>query len=193
MPDIDLEATVKTLVATLIARGELFTALDVSNEVKKQAPTIRHRDVSPIVRDLYDNGDMGLYERTRIEVSTPNGPERAYLYHPVENTWDLDAKYNDQKRAQTATIPQVPVSSPDHGQLFGKVVADITPEIRAEVAAVAVEEKKDVPIVPGHTPLPDDVKAAMAEVKVMRAEQKKQAEELPPSIWSSLFSFMRRK
>jgi hypothetical protein len=200
----DLQTTIKTLVTDLIARSESFTALDVSNEVKKQFPAARHREISPIVRDLYNNGEMGLYERTQIQVSTANGPENAYLYHPVEDTWDLDTKYDGQKRAQSATIPQTPVVAPteqkdEYGKLFGAVVADTLPtsttptseQLRAEMAALSAEEKKDTPIVAA--PLPPEVKAAMEEVKVMRAQQKKEAEELPPSIWSTLFSFGRKK
>lgn len=203
MADIFLEAAVKTVVTDLITRSVPFTALDVSNEVKKNSPAVRHRDVSPIVRELYRSGDMGLYERTQIDVETASGPEKAYLYHPVEDTWDLDAKYDNAKRAQSATIPRTPIIgvATDTPGVFSAPMppppADIaerekflTPP-RAEVAS-ALAETKDVPIT-AHAPLPPEVKDAMAEVKTMRAQQKKDAEALPPSIWSTLFSFGRKK
>lgn len=134
MADDNLEAVVKTVVAGFIAKSEPFTAIDVSNAVKESLPKTRHREVSPIVRSAYASGDMGNYERTTIKVKlADNSDANTYLYHPLEDTWDLDSKYGDTKRAQTATpVKQVDALN-DHV---------ITPDVVAAANASPVKSSK---------------------------------------------------
>lgn len=90
----------------------LFTALDVSNAVKQTLASVRHREVSPIVRELFDNGWMGEdYEQTLIDVVTEGRkPAQAFLYHLAGA--DIVAGYGPEKRNQLA-IPPVSASLED--------------------------------------------------------------------------------
>lgn len=105
-----LEDLVKEVVTDFVNTSALFTALDVSNKVKEKRSGVRHRDVSPIVRHLFETQQMDQYSRTLINVQLANGDlTEANLYHPIEDTWDLDTKYDDLKRAQK---PNPPASNP---------------------------------------------------------------------------------
>jgi hypothetical protein len=97
----NLEMLVGSVVDVFVSRNELFTALDVSNEVKKASPMARHREVRDIVRAVYSTGSMEDYARTPIEVVLEDGSKtEALLYHPLSASWDLEKLYDDQKRAQ---------------------------------------------------------------------------------------------
>lgn len=103
----NLEDTVRSVVQDFINDGTLFTALDVSNTVKQTLPNSRHREVRDVVRDLFcsDIETQG-WARKLITVSLENGDTaQALLYHPASDTWDLDTKYDAQKRAQTSFRP----------------------------------------------------------------------------------------
>jgi len=64
-----------------------FTALDVSNALKANRYPVRHSQAAEIVRDIFQSGAMAHYdfERELIPVATPNGEERAFLYHHTES------------------------------------------------------------------------------------------------------------
>lgn len=109
-----LEDTVRSVVQEMIKSEELFTALDVSNKVKLQLPFVRHREVRDVVRALFTSDiEPAGWARTPIQVKLPNGnPETAVLYHPLSASWNLDDKYDDQKREQAALRPGTnPVST----------------------------------------------------------------------------------
>src|SRR5262249_33903333 len=55
----DVENVTRRVMDRFGCEGFLFTALDVSNQVKQSLPGVRHREVAPIVRDLFDDGVMG--------------------------------------------------------------------------------------------------------------------------------------
>lgn len=105
----DIEAVTRMVVERYTYEGFLFTALDVSNTVKQQLPGIRHREVAPIVRDLFQDGAFGDdYERTTIDVTLQNGSTtQALLYHLEDDEPD---DYAGTQRQQVA-IPPVPVST----------------------------------------------------------------------------------
>jgi hypothetical protein len=85
------------------ASGMLFTALDVSNAVKEALPDVRHRDVSPLVREAFDNDSLGSYAQTLIEVNAGQEKVKAYLYHPEGKDAAL---YDEAMRSQLAKPPQ---------------------------------------------------------------------------------------
>lgn len=96
---------VREVVQSFVNDGALFTALDVSNKVKENLPLARHREVRDLVRSSF-NTDMGPagYARTPITVTLKDGSTaEAILYHPLSDSWDLDAKY--QSRAQASVQP----------------------------------------------------------------------------------------
>lgn len=93
------------VIQKFVQNNELFTALDVSNEVKKSFPSARHRVVRDIVRfNFITHIEPHNYAKTPITVNLEdNTTAEAMLYHPLEHSWDLDTKYDAQKRAQTST------------------------------------------------------------------------------------------
>lgn len=114
-----LNDTVLLVVKTFIKNGDLFTALDVSGAVKYILPFARHREVRNLIRSLFTSEiETAGYARTPISVTLVDGTiTEALLYHPLADSWDLDSKYDAQKRTRfistlptTTTIPPtVPV------------------------------------------------------------------------------------
>lgn len=112
-----VESVVRSTIQDFVRDNVLFTALDVSNKVKEALPLARHREVRDLVRASYNTDiEAAGYARTPITVTLADGTKTdAVLYHPLVDSWDLDAKYDAQKREQTAKRPSVPatvVSSP---------------------------------------------------------------------------------
>ena len=113
----NVENKTREIVDTFVNDSLLFTALDVSNEVKKSFPLARHREVRDVVRSLFTEMEKKDYARTPIQVQLADGSQvEALLYHNLNDSWDLSTKYDDQKRAQFATnpvaAPVVPVPAP---------------------------------------------------------------------------------
>lgn len=106
---MSLEDTVLAIVEDLVAGDELFTALDVSNKVKEKIPFARHKEVRDIVRNLFQTGTIPTsYATTLINVSLTDGSKtQALLYHPISDSWDLDQKYDEKKRAQVSVHANV--------------------------------------------------------------------------------------
>lgn len=103
----NLEATVRSVVESLVKMDALFTALDVSNAVKQQLPLTKHREVREIVRTMFatDIEPQG-WARTPIVVNLDDGSTaEALLYHPLADSWDLDNRYDTQKRTATSYRP----------------------------------------------------------------------------------------
>lgn len=101
-----LDNLVHDILTNFIEDKKLFTALDISNEVKKIIPNSHHKEIRDIVKSFYDEMVDCNYFSTPITVNLNNGyTATALLYHPLEDSWDLDNKYDLQKRSQQATIP----------------------------------------------------------------------------------------
>jgi hypothetical protein len=111
--------------------GFLFTALDVSNAVKQTLPTVRHREVSPLVRALFDQGFMGdAYQRTTINViAEGRKPAEAFLYHL--SGADVVTGYGEERRRQLA-IPPVSASLDDDGDDLDDEEGEVTLEVGAD-------------------------------------------------------------
>ncbi|HEY5944113.1 MAG TPA: hypothetical protein VIV40_01420 [Kofleriaceae bacterium] len=102
--ELYLYAVTARVVDELTSGGLMFTALDVSNAVKQTVAEARHREISPIVRDIFERRGMGAYMQTSIDVMAQgNKPARALLYHLPEQS---PAMYDDSMRAQLAVPPQ---------------------------------------------------------------------------------------
>lgn len=99
-----LEDEVRLVIQDFMQNDQLFTALDVSNKVKLTMPLSRHREVRDLVRaefavSIEPNG----WSRTPINVTlADNSVVEALLYHSLNDIWDLDNKYDLQKRSQTS-------------------------------------------------------------------------------------------
>ena len=120
----DVENVTRRVMDRFAYEGFLFTALDVSNQVKQSLPGVRHREVAPIVRDLFEDGVMGeSYVQTLIDVRLPDGQmTQAFLYHLEGDDPDDYAGTQRQQRA----IPPIPVQQLIQG---GVLPAELTIEI----------------------------------------------------------------
>lgn len=104
MSQDELYAVTARVVDEFTSAAMLFTALDVSNAVKQTLTEARHRDISPIVRDLFERRGMGAYTQTLIDVvASGHKPAKAFLYHLPEQ---VPALYDDAMRSQLAIPPQ---------------------------------------------------------------------------------------
>lgn len=104
MSQDELYAVTARVVDDFTSAAMLFTALDVSNAVKQTLQEARHREISPIVRDIFERRGMGAYTQTLIDVMAQGSkPARAFLYHLPEHP---PAMYDDTMRAQLAIPPQ---------------------------------------------------------------------------------------
>ena len=109
-----LEDVVLDTVHDFMAEDKLFTALDVSNQVKKLMPQARHKEVRNIIRSTFatDIEPCG-WARTPIKVTLVDGTQaNALLYHPTCDSFDLDNKYGAQFRDQTIGVAPQPVNPP---------------------------------------------------------------------------------
>jgi len=109
-----VEQSVESALNTMISNGEVFTALDVSNAIKKSGVACRHGEAREYVRNYYRAGRMSDYTRCSIVVTLPNQDvDQAMLYYPdTLSQADLEDQYPLAKRAQTASpSPNVVVST----------------------------------------------------------------------------------
>lgn len=180
------------VVRDFIANEQLFTALDVSNKVKETHPHARHREVRDVVRSLF-HSEMtpSDYASTPITVSINGGTAQAeaLLYHPLSDSWDLDSKYDAQKRAQVSAKPAQsgPTSVVSNGTT-ASVSDDGT--VNVNVVKVLDDYGTVLPAVPTHVP------ASVAQVPAKVLDP---SAVVPPTVptpaakvsakdaWSSLF------
>ncbi len=99
-----LMGVTRRVVDQFTEQGLMFTALDVSNVVKKSLRQVRHREVAPLVRELFDDDEMGTdYNRSLIDVLAGGTKKvQAFLYHLKT---DAPQSYTDQQRSKTALAP----------------------------------------------------------------------------------------
>ena len=72
---------IKGVVITKVGQDQMFTAFDITKELRQNNNQVHHRDIKQIVHALYNHGDMQGYDRSRVDV---NGASiRPFLYHPV--------------------------------------------------------------------------------------------------------------
>lgn len=116
-----LRAVTERVVDELTSAAMLFTALDVSNVVKQTLPDARHREISPLVRALFDREGMGAYLQTQIDVMAGGSkPTTAYLYHLPEQPTSM---YDDAMRGQLAIRP-VSASGSDDDKTVGAATTE---------------------------------------------------------------------
>ena len=134
----DVENVARRVMDRFTCEGFLFTALDISNEVKAALPGVRHREIAPIVRDLFEDGVMGdSYRQTLIDVQLPTGQStQAFLYH-LEN--DDPDDYAGTQRQQRAIAP-VPVQQLVQGGVIpAELVIEIGKDGRARIPRLFLE------------------------------------------------------
>lgn len=128
MSDVSLDTlrgVTQRVVDLYTCGGFLFTALDVSNSVKQTLPSVRHREVAPLVRDLFASGAMGeAYQQTLIDVVADRKTVQAFLYHMKGA--DIAVEYAEDKRRQLAIPPVSASLDEDDGLAPGETEADLT-------------------------------------------------------------------
>ncbi len=144
-----LEDTVRAVVQDFMKADMLFTALDVSNTVKQVMPFAKHREVRDLVRGMFTTDiEPQSWARTPIQVTLGDGTTaEALLYHPLSDSWDLDNKYDNQRRALTSHRPtaQVPVA----------ITPPVTlPGLPAPVAPTPAPQVVSAAPAPAPTPMP---------------------------------------
>lgn len=89
---------IENTVKDFLSNEKLFTALDVTNAVKKTIPYIRHSEVKEEIKALYKFVITDYdYTKTLIQVTLKDGTvTNAFLYHPISDTFDLDNKYKNR-------------------------------------------------------------------------------------------------
>lgn len=156
MCDSKLQSLIESVISDFVRDGVLFTALDVSNKVKETMPFARHREVRDVVRNAWLTSiEPNSYGRSPITVNLADGTTaEALLYHPLSDSWDLDAKYDAQQRAKvaarpataapvTVTVGNASVSVSDSG-----AVVTSTQPVTVSAASVNVAPAPVVPATP---------------------------------------------
>lgn len=142
-----LDNEVRSVVQGLMSNSELFTALDVSNKVKMTFPFARHREIRDLVRGMFTTDiESAGWARTPITVTLPDGQKTdALLYHPLGDAWDLDNKYDAQRRAQgtvQVTAP-APVSTSLSSVVLPTTTTAVPPTTPAATATLTPVQAKD--------------------------------------------------
>jgi len=128
----DIENVTRRVMDRFTCEGFLFTALDVSNQVKRSLPGVRHREVAPIVRDLFEDGVLGeSYVQTLIDVQIPGGQTtQAFLYHLED---DDPEDYAGTQRQQSAIPPVVVQQLVSGGVLPAELTIELGKDDRARI------------------------------------------------------------
>src|SRR5262252_3992392 len=80
MVDAALQSVIESVVNDKVQDGEMFTAYDVTKEVRNRGHRERHDNIKQVVHDYYGRGLMGPdYTRTLIPIA--GAPMPAFLYH----------------------------------------------------------------------------------------------------------------
>jgi hypothetical protein len=102
MCDLTTYATIQDLCGENVARGDMFTAFDLSLEAKRRGISERHRHMKHAVHDYFDIGAMGPeYTRTLIAIPGANAP--AWLYHRWED--DIQEYQPVERSSLQETLP----------------------------------------------------------------------------------------
>ncbi len=98
---------VLNLVLGMIKKGKLFTAFDVTTELRKIKGQFRHFITREVINDLFKEDEMGEYIRDLVDIPGANVP--AYVYHDPS----VDAKAYLQKgsNAPVAVAKSSPFST----------------------------------------------------------------------------------
>jgi hypothetical protein len=141
MCDSKLKDKIHDIITDFVENNVLFTALDVSNEVKKTISFARHKDVRDEVRKAWLlDIEPFQYARTPITVNLTDGTTAdALLYHPLQDSWNLDVKYDSQQRAQTSVLPMTSASVPSTvATMVNTAMATASPVVLSTSAPVPV-------------------------------------------------------
>ena len=114
------------IVEEWISANKMFSAFEVSLEVKKRGLNERHRNMKSSVHDsIAEHGD-GKYTRTLMDVGAP---VHAWVYHPLtENPYTYEGlPRNDRPARARAVTPRAAIRNPVPLQAGAAAPAPINP------------------------------------------------------------------
>lgn len=79
--DDSVKAQVEAVVKEFVDKNSLFTAFDITREVRKRGFSGKHGDMKRMVHQAYLSNGMPNYDRTNIQIDTVTGTP--FLYHPI--------------------------------------------------------------------------------------------------------------
>ncbi len=122
---MDIHKITCQVVMNFISKEKCFTALDISNEIKTKLPAVRYPDVRDVIRFIFENKQMGNYNRTLVRVALNSNytyTTEVFLYHPNTDTSYTDPKYGSALKlakmlvsnnsAIAHTFPSSPAQTP---------------------------------------------------------------------------------
>jgi len=71
--------SIQSIINSKVLRNEKFTAFDITKELRSQGKSVKHYSVKEVVHSIYENGDMGSYQRS-LNGGIGNPPP--FEYHP---------------------------------------------------------------------------------------------------------------
>ncbi len=112
MCDQATETKIRDTIKDFVNRGIMFGAYDVTKTLRGDGTKISHHDVQEVVRDMYSNGEMGIYERDTVDVGAPVKP--FIYYHPNSDLsqYDKDWVTNNPKQSVSAPVAPSAPSAP---------------------------------------------------------------------------------
>ncbi len=72
---------VKDVIADKVSQNQMFTAFDITKELRKKGQQVSHYNIKRIVHTIYNNGDMQGYDRSLVNIA--GVPLQPFLYHPM--------------------------------------------------------------------------------------------------------------
>lgn len=153
MCDSATMTALETIIQGKINNGEIFTAFDITKELRVQvgkSVRISHNDVKHDIHDLiqrHSNSGSVSYSRTLVDL--PGVPERPFLYHPQGSDINTYGPLAQSNAAATAGHSVVVVSDPNDPAL-----PSATPSATATLNTTAAASNS-APAFPSATPSND--------------------------------------
>lgn len=137
-----LQDEVEQVVSDLVVNNKPFTALDITNAVRKAGHYARHAEVRDIVRDLFRSGGMVGYVTSDIGVSLSDGSTSvAILYHHSNS----DA--SDYTNRDSSLVDTLNGNPPSQSQVLANTT-DGTVDDSSDVLKALDDNSLSVPCVP---------------------------------------------
>jgi hypothetical protein len=70
---------VKDVITSKVTQNQMFTAFDITKDLRTNGTQVHHRNIKRIVHALYNQGEMQGYDRCLVTI----GSARPFLYHPI--------------------------------------------------------------------------------------------------------------
>ena len=119
---MNISALVESVVDSKIQANELFTAHDITLELRNRGERVSHADVRNAVHDYYVRGGMGIgYRRTSISVPGENhiSFKNTFLYHSRADNF---TSYTGIRGVNQQVMPTVvPVANDSDDSTDGQV------------------------------------------------------------------------